>query len=65
MGLIITFLAIAIALDPGTIIVNVGEAPAVVYDQTTKSLTVPSYEQTKYIIRCIERDRSSCLRGRK
>ena len=63
MGLIITFLAIAIALDPAVITINVGEAPAVIYDKNDKSWTLPSYEQTKHIIKCIERSDSRCLRS--
>ena len=60
---IIFWIAVEIIFDPGVIVVQVGEAPAVVYDKNTKKLIIPSYEQTKHIIKCIERNDSRCLRS--
>ena len=64
MGLILTFLALAMAFQPGTIKIGVQNAPTVYYNIDKEEWTVPVYDETKYIINCIERDRVRCLRGK-
>ena len=64
MGLILGFLAIAMAFQPGIIKIGVQNAPTVYYNIDKEEWTVPVYDETKYIINCIERDRVRCLRGK-
>lgn len=63
MGLILAFLAVAAAFQPGTIKIGVENTPTVYYNIDKEEWTVPVYDQTKHIINCIERDRVRCLRG--
>ena len=60
---VVLFLMAGIIVDPGVISVNVGSAPGIIYDRNDKSWTLPIYDQTKHIVKCIERDRARCLRG--
>ena len=64
MGLILTFLAIAMVFQPGTVKIGVQNTPTVYYNIDKDKWTVPVYDQTKRIINCIERDRVRCLRGK-
>ena len=59
---IILFLMAGIMSDPGTVQLQ-WNVSAVIYDTEKKEWTVPVYEETKHIIRCVERDRVQCLRG--